>query len=255
MTPPSADIPYLANTFFEGKPFLVQQNPQSFKLASAEPLEDADTTAWFYERMESHFDHRSDGVGLIVDGRMAQAFVRDCAPGELVVWSWVVGQGEETAVDSWTQTGLCVDARVLPHNALPPVRVETMSADDYVARQVGDSPPIIRSDWDVYLVEDSLVYVKNQCSPQDAEPMFFLHLDPVDVNNLPSRSKQHGYDNLDFNFRDHGHSIKGEVCVAIRELPEYAISAIRTGQSERVKDGFHSLWEGSFEVAGQAGAR
>ena len=58
--------------------------------------------------------------------------------------------------------GLCVDARVLPHNALPPVRVETMPVGDYLARLVGDSPPVIRSDWDVYLVGNSLIYKKEQ---------------------------------------------------------------------------------------------
>ena len=147
--------------------------------------------------MAPHFDHLSDGVGLIVAGRMAQAFVRDCTPDELAVWSWV-GQGDETAVDSWTQTqtGLCVDARVLPHNALPPVRVETMSVSDWVSGPLGGGRPIIRSDWGVYLVEDSLIYVRDQCSPEDVEPEFFLHMAPVDMNDLPSHRQQHGFDGL-----------------------------------------------------------
>ena len=96
---------------------------------------------WFWQRMKPHFDHRSDGVGLIVDGRLAQAFARDCAPDELAVWSWV-GLGEETAVDSWTrtQTGLCVNSRVLPHNALPSVSVATMSVSDWVSGAAGGWP-------------------------------------------------------------------------------------------------------------------
>ena len=197
-----------------------------------------------WERIEPHFDHQSDSIGLIVDGRLTQAFVRNCAPNELIVLSWV-GPGEETVAKAWTrtQTGLCVAAFVLPHNALPPVRIETVRMGDYVARLAGDGPPIIRSDWDVYLVEDSLIYAKDQCSPEDAEPTFFLHLDPVDMNDLPDHRKQYGFDNLDFAFRDHGLS-EGEVCAAVRELPDYAIAAIRTGQYT----GEGRIWEGSFDV-------
>ena len=117
---------------------------------------------------------------------------------------------------------------------------------DYVAGLVGDGPPIIHSDWDVYLVEDSLIYARDQCSPEDAEPTFFVHLAPVDVNDLPSHRKQHGFDGFHFDFRNHL-LIEGEVCVAIRELPDYAyaIAAIRTGQftGEGKK-----IWEGRFDI-------
>ena len=100
---------------------------------------------------------------------------------------------------------------------------------DYVARLVGDSGPIIRSDWDVYLVGNSLVYKKEQCAPEDTEPTFFVHLDPVDVNDLPSHRKQHGFDGFNVDFRNH--LLDGEVCVARQELPvrDYAIATIRTG--------------------------
>ena len=74
--------------------------------------------------------------------------------------------------------------------------------------------------------------------------MFFLHLDPVDVADLPSHRKQNGFDNLDFVFRDHRLVERG-VCVARRELPDYAIAAIRTGQFT----GEGQIWRGSFDVA------
>ena len=236
---------------FEGPPYLHYRGERRFRLWSTEPPPETSPSGFgvaakFLERMEPHFDHRSDGVGLIVDGRLAQTFVGNCAPHELVVWSWV-GQGDEAAISSWTrtQTGLCVAAYMLPHNALPPVRVETMTAGDWVSGPLGGGRPIIRSDWDVYLVEDSLIYAKDQCTPEDTEPTFFVHLDPVDVNDLPSHRKQHGFDNLDFAFRDHRHSIGGEVCIATRELPDYGIAAIRTGQF--IGDG-EKIWEGRFEV-------
>ena len=229
---------------FEGS-LLNILNRWELRLWPIGPPADENAVARTWERIEPHFDHRSDGVGLIVDGRLALAFVRNCAPNELAVLAWV-GLGEETVATGWPQTGLCVAAFVLPHNAHPRVSVEIMDVPlgDHLARLLGDSPPIIRSDWDVYLVEDGLIYAKDQCSPEDTEPMFFLHLDSVDMNDLPSRRKQYGFDNLDFAFRDHG-VIKGGVCVARRELPNYAITAIRTGQYT----GEGPIWEGSFNVA------
>ena len=64
------------------------------------------------------------------------------------------------------------------------------------------------------------------------------------MNDLPSHRKQYGFDNLDFAFRDHRLPIERGVCVAIRDLPDYAIAAIRTGQFT----GEGRIWEGSFEV-------
>ena len=242
---------------FEGSPYLHYgkngPHKRQFRLLTAEPPETSsggvNRSDWFWRRMESHFDHRSDGVGLIADGRMAQAFVRDCTPDELAVWSWT-GAVDELVAKAWTrtQTGLCAAALVLPPTISSPVRFETISVSDWVSGPLGGGQPIIRSDWDVYLVEDSLVYVENQCTPEDAEPTFFLHLIPVDVNDLPGHRKQHGFDNLDFAFKDH-RFIEGGSCAAMRELPDYGIAAIRTGQYT----GEGQVWKGSFDLAEPAG--
>ena len=68
---------------------------------------------------------------------------------------------------------------------------------DYRAERLEDKQPAIRSDWDVYLVGNSLIYTKEQCVPDDTEATFFVHLDPVDMNDLPIHRKQYGFDNLD----------------------------------------------------------
>ena len=120
-----------------------------------------------------------------------------------------------------------------------------------VKRMVEDAgEPVIRSDWDVYLVEDSLIYVRDPCSPEDVEPEFFLHVDPVDMNDLPSHRKQHGFDGFNFVFRNHL-LIEGGVCVARRELRDfaYAIAAVRTGQF----NGDGQIWNGGFDLAGPSG--
>ena len=231
---------------FEGSPLDIL-NRWELQLWPIGRPADEDTVARIWERIEPHFDHQSDSIGLMVDGRLALAFVRNCAPNEWAVLSWV-GPGEETVAKDWTQIGPCVAAFVLPHNARPPISVETTDAPlgDPLTRLLGDSPPAIRSDWDVYLIENSLIYVKKDpCSPQDAEPTFFLHLDPVDMNDLPRHRKQYGFDNLDFAFGNHRIPIKGEVCAAVRALPDYAIAAIRTGQF--IGEG-QKIWEGSFDI-------
>ena len=117
---------------------------------------------------------------------------------------------------------------------------------DYWTELLGDHQPAIRSDWEVYLFGNSLIYKKEQCNPEDAEPTFFLHLYPVDVNNLPSRLRQVGFFNKDFAFRDQRIPIKGEVCIARRELLDYGIATIHTGQYVRVDSGFENLWSGEI---------
>ncbi len=255
--------PTVGEILFEGPPYLHNRrnvpHKRQFRLLTLEPPEMSsggiNRSDWFWQRMEPHFNHRSDGVGFLVDGRLVQAFAKECDPDELVVWPWA-GLGDGTVASTWTQTQtrLCVTAAVLPHTISSPVRFETMSERDILFRLTGGNPPVIRSDWDVYLVGNSLIYVKEPCIPEDVEPRFFLHLDPVDRNDLPIYRKLYGFDNLDFTFRDHGFDnldftfrdhrspIEGRACVAIRELPDYAIAAIRTGQFT----GEGRVWEGNF---------
>ena len=204
--------------------------------------------AWFYERMKPHFHYESDGVGLIVDDRLAQAFTQDCESGEFAVWSWS-GQASGPIAIAWaeTQTGLCTTTVVLPHDAALPIRVEAMSADDYFARLVGDDALAIRSDFGVYLIENDLIYAKGQCIVDDTEASFFLHIDPIDVEDLPEHRKQHGFDNLDFRFEQHGETF-GDACLATVPLPDYDIAAIRTGQYVRVGGGYQHLWEGKINL-------
>ena len=115
---------------------------------------------------------------------------------------------------------------------------------DYVARLSGDNPPVIRSDWDVYLIENRLIYVKEQCGPEDVDARFFLRLYPVDVNHLPAPSKQYGFHIRNFSFESRGWR-EVETCFAKTHLPEYDIAAVSTGQYIPAEG---RMWEGSFEV-------
>ena len=81
--------------------------------------------------------------------------------------------------------------------------------------------------------------------PDGATDMgFFLRLIPVDVDDLPDHRKQYGFENLDFSFGDYELPLTGRP-VAVRELPDYDIARIRTGQFLANGDGsYTNLWEG-----------
>lgn len=235
----SAAQPSLAKTVYEGAPFapLPDGSNQNFKFAFVESLEDVDTAAWFWERMAPHFDFQSDDVRIVVDGRLAQAFARDCTPDEWVIWVWGE-QGDKKIPRPWThtQTGLCVATFVLPRNAFPPIRLETMFARD--------RKPVLRSNFDVYLEGNSILYEKQPCLAEATDAMFFLDLEPVDVNDLPHHRRQYKFDSLDFDFDRYG-LIAGEICRAKVPLPDYDIARIRTGQQA---PGGDPIWKGSFDV-------
>ena len=110
--------------------------------------------------------------------------------------------------------------------------------------------PVIRSDFDVYMDDNRLIFVKEECGDADVGPRFFLHVDPVDEASLPDHRKQYAFDNLDFYFNRHryGPAVDGQ-CVAMRELPDYGITAIRTGQFIL---GEGRLWEGSYRFGERA---
>ena len=95
--------------------------------------------------------------------------------------------------------------------------------------QVANSAPVVRSIFALYFIEDQLIYVREQCTSEDTEARFFLHLTPVDTGDLPGERRRHGFANLDFRFAVRGTSFDGR-CVASMPLPDYPIASIRTGQ-------------------------
>ena len=104
--------------------------------------------------------------------------------------------------------------------------------------------PIIHSYFDIYLIENELIYAKEPCAPADKEALFFLHIIPEDVNDLPDDRRQHGFDNLDFDY-DRFSAPVGDKCMAQRPLPDYPVAHIRTGQFTP-DDG--QIWKAEFPV-------
>ena len=114
---------------------------------------------------------------------------------------------------------------------------ESIVAGDY-------GQPVAQSDFDVYLSNDGLSYLKENCAADDMDARFFLHIFPADPANLPVDWRERGFVNMDFEFAEQGAYV-GADCVAARELPAYAIERIRTGQ---FVSGEGRLWGAEFSV-------
>ncbi len=160
----------------------------------------------------------------------------------------------------------CVAERELPdypiarvktgHNATTPggdgwradinlaARAAAQAAYDSIA--AGDyGQPIAQSDFDVYLRDNFLAYSKENCEAGDVDAKFFLHIVPADPDDLSADWRDLGFFNLDFQFADYGALIDGK-CVVERELPDYAIERIRTGQ---FVSGEGRVWIAEFSAA------
>ena len=115
-----------------------------------------------------------------------------------------------------------------------------------VDQTVSSREPVISGHFDVYLGDDrTLVYVRAPCRNEDVIDRFFLHIFPVDVEDLPGDRPAFGFDNLDYDFGDRG-PISSQRCAIEIELPDYDIASIRTGQ---FTDGEGQIWTGEFDLA------
>ena len=134
------------------------------------------------------------------------------------------------------------EGEIFPSNPLINVTMERINE---IITQAG--APLIRSHFDVHLNDDALIYVKDDCSENDADLGFFLAAFPVNESDLPVEYRQRGFQNLDFAFQKNGIRQDDGRCVAVVPLPDYDIDRIYTGQYARRADGsFEHPWEGEF---------
>ena len=117
---------------------------------------------------------------------------------------------------------------------------------------VGDEP-LLRDVFDVYLGEgyDSLIYVKERCRLQDVELAFFLHILPVNEEDLPEHRRQLGFANSGFWFSTNGVFSDGR-CITKVDLPDYDIAAIRTGQYISHEDQYINTWSRTIDLQGKS---
>ena len=66
---------------------------------------------------------------------------------------------------------------------------------------------------------------------------------PLGAADLPKSRRPLGFENLDFDFANYGF-VSGEKCFIVRDLPEYPIERIHTGQLIAAEGGYRHIWEG-----------
>ncbi len=114
--------------------------------------------------------------------------------------------------------------------------------------------PAMRSRFEVFVHENLLIYLRIPCSTGDYRNRFFLHITPVDANDIAEDLRRFGFNVYDFNSFDRGvgSSVFEGGCLVVRTLPAYEIKHIYTGQviREESPDGEvfwrGPVWEGSY---------
>ena len=115
-----------------------------------------------------------------------------------------------------------------PDNELAFLYAGVSRARLYAARydSLASEEPAARSDFDLYLRDNTLSYLKEPCAPSDVERPFFLNVFPADANDL---SPPREFDDFVFGFSEGGKAFGGK-CMMNAPLPSYPIASIRTGQ-------------------------
>ena len=123
--------------------------------------------------------------------------------------------------------------------------------DDYAARlpQEYGAPAAQGGGWLVYRLEDWIAYVKAPCGDADIVEPFFLHFIAQSAADLPAANRELGFAGRDFHFTAPYDFRTKTTCIAVRRLPDYAVSRIRTGQyiPEGNQEG-EQLWRVEFPV-------
>ena len=96
-------------------------------------------------------------------------------------------------------------------------------------RSIVSTEPIAREEFNVYLDDGKVYYLKEPCARGDTSLILFLHVFPENLVDLPDDRRQHGFDNLDFIVRERGLLFDGK-CLARVALPQYDIAGFRTGR-------------------------
>ena len=108
----------------------------------------------------------------------------------------------------------------------PPADPESLRAT-YAA--LSDIPPAARANFDLYIQDNRLIYLRESCAAADTAAGFFLHILPEDGADLPAERQAAGFANLDFDFGRWGGHFDGK-CLATVPLLDYPVKEIRTGQ-------------------------
>ena len=128
--------------------------------------------------------------------------------------------------------------------ATPTPDAATLALYESAYQAAASTQPAARSEWDVYLDGDTLIYLKQPCAADDTRGRFLLSVYPNNLADIPEGRRALGHESLNFDFERWGIMFGGK-CMARRALPDYDVDKIRTGQWI---PGGESLWTAEFAV-------
>ena len=110
---------------------------------------------------------------------------------------------------------------------------------------IAASEPTARAEFDLYLRDGYLSYLKTPCTDEDTLGLFFLHVVPQRLDSLPTSRRVYGFDNRDFRFVHSGVTFAA-TCMAHIPLPSYDLLSIGTG---RVMPDGRQAWRTDIQAA------
>ena len=208
--------------------------------------------------------HRLDGAVALVMEPCAPAFIEHVGatlwltpvdPDDLPPWR--EGKRDEPRGFSLLEYGAffdgkCVASLPLPDYPLAEFRLvrrtellERESAREAMRRAKEEGRLLARAEYDVYMADGELAYVREDCDPLETEHPFRVSVFPQRSDDLPEEWRERGHQRFWFDFYKHGALLEEGMCVALFPLPDYPIAAIQTGQL--VEDG-GDLWEAALSA-------
>ena len=177
--------------------------------------------------------------GCSPDDLDARAFIRVRPVDEGDVPPWRAEYGFERLTFALERHGVRIDGNCVAVMPLPEYPIAGIRTGQYtpayagaVRRAAAGAEPVARSRFTVWLDGRTLTYARDACSEDDAAARFFLHAYPVDAGDIPAGRAEHGFANLDFEFRTYGAFTDDGGCALAVPLPAYPIASIRTGQHD-----------------------
>ena len=99
-----------------------------------------------------------------------------------------------------------------------------------VVRFVETNEPVLRTRFDLYVMESWFVLVKDRCTPADVRLPFFVRITPTRESDFDDdRRRQYGYNNTGVRMERDG-TFDGDRCWLWRSRPPYGIRRLEIGQ-------------------------
>ena len=153
--------------------------------------------------------------------------------------------------EAWARTAPRYDFLVAPADfggSLTPgnrrLHLYPLGALPAVHASVATGEPAQRAAFDVRLEGGALTWTRGGCTADETAPPFFVRAFPADAADLPAGSRERGFEEFRFRFRDRGVRF-ADTCMARFPLPDYALAGVRTGQRA---EGLPPVWEASLPV-------